>query len=331
MQNSVHEVRAIAKEARDNGAYKCAPRELALAETHIEFTERELDQGDYFRARDHLHIADHNAREAYQPVAARQVRGARRCRPTPTATASPTTSTSARPSPRTRTASRTRTAAPIPTTTRTASPTRPTSARTSRRTRTASRTRTAAPIPTTTTTASSTTIDKCPNEPEDKDGFEDEDGCPDPDNDKDGVLDAADKCPNDPGPPDNDGCPKKYEHIVVTQEKIELKQKIFFDTNKATIQPRSFALLDEVASVLKSRPTMTVRIEGHTDSRGKHEHNMKLSQSRAESVRQHLVGLGIDLSRMEAKGYGPDQPIETNKTAAGREKNRRVEFFITQQ
>ncbi len=168
-------------------------------------------------------------------------------------------------------------------------------------------------------------------EPEDKDGFEDADGCPDPDNDKDGVLDAADKCPNDPGPPDNDGCPKKYEHIVVTQEKIELKQKIFFDTNKATIQARSFSLLEEIAAVLKSRATMTVRIEGHTDSRGKHDHNMQLSQSRAESVRQHLVGLGVDMSRMEAKGFGPDQPIETNKTAAGREKNRRVEFFITQQ
>ena len=76
---------------------------------------------------------------------------------------------------------------------------------------------------------------------------------------------------------------------------------------------------------------MTVRIEGHTDSRGTRKHNMKLSAARAESVRQHLVGLGIDQSRMDAKGYGPDQPIETNKTEAGREKNRRVEFFITQQ
>ena len=173
--------------------------------------------------------------------------------------------------------------------------------------------------------------DKCPIDPEDKDAFEDEDGCPDADNDKDGVLDAADRCPNEPGPPDNEGCPKKFQHIVVTQEKIELKQKIFFDTNKATIQPRSFGLLDEIGSVLKSRPTMTVRIEGHTDSRGKRAHNMQLSQARAESVRQHLVGLGIDSARMEAKGYGPDQPIETNKTVAGREKNRRVEFIITKQ
>jgi outer membrane protein OmpA-like peptidoglycan-associated protein len=264
MENSVREVRTIAKEARDNGAYKCAPRELALADTQIEFTERELAQGDYFRARDHLHVADHNAREAY------------------------------RLSPRARCVA----------------PTVP---------------------PDTDHDGIPDKVDKCPTEPEDKDGFEDADGCPDPDNDKDGVLDAADKCPNDPGPPDNDGCPKKYEHIVVTQEKIELKQKIFFDTNKATIQARSFPLLEEIAAVLKSRATMTVRIEGHTDSRGKHDHNMQLSQSRAESVRQHLVGLGVDMSRMEAKGYGPDQPIETNKTAAGREKNRRVEFFITQQ
>ena len=58
MENSVREVRTIAKEARDNGAYKCAPRELALAETHLEFASTELDQGDYFRAKDHLQIAD---------------------------------------------------------------------------------------------------------------------------------------------------------------------------------------------------------------------------------------------------------------------------------
>jgi OOP family OmpA-OmpF porin len=65
LKSNVREVRAIAKEARDRGAYKCAPRELALAETHVEFADHELDQGDYFRARDHVRIADRNAREAY--------------------------------------------------------------------------------------------------------------------------------------------------------------------------------------------------------------------------------------------------------------------------
>ena len=95
--------------------------------------------------------------------------------------------------------------------------------------------------------------------------------------------------------------------------------------------PQSFALLNEVADVLKSRSTMQVRVEGHTDSRGKRAANMLLSQGRANAVKAYLVGHGIDGSRMVSIGFGPDQPIETNRTAAGREKNRRVEFVILQQ
>jgi outer membrane protein OmpA-like peptidoglycan-associated protein len=175
------------------------------------------------------------------------------------------------------------------------------------------------------------TADKCPNEPEDKDAFEDEDGCPDPDNDKDGLPDGKDKCPNEPGPAESGGCPKKYEHIVVTNEKIELKQKIFFETNKSTIKSQSFGLLAEIANVLQTRPTMRIRIEGHTDTQGPRSRNMTLSQARADAVRFHLEGLGVSRARMESVGFGPDQPIETNRTTAGREKNRRVEFVIVQQ
>ena len=94
---------------------------------------------------------------------------------------------------------------------------------------------------------------------------------------------------------------------------------------------RSHGLLSEIANVLQTRPTMHVRIEGHTDARGTHQHNMNLSQARADAVRLHLMALGIDAGRMDARGFGPDQPIETNRTGAGREKNRRVEFVITQQ
>jgi outer membrane protein OmpA-like peptidoglycan-associated protein len=203
--------------------------------------------------------------------------------------------------------------------------------------------------------------DKCPNEPEDKDGFEDEDGCPDPDNDKDTLLDADDKCPDKagpkenggcpdtdkdgdtvvdrldkcpdvPGPPDNDGCPKPVQKfIVVTKEKIELKQKVHFATDKSTIYPDSFPMLQEVAEVLKSHTTMQVRIEGHTDSRGTLKHNMKLSDARANSVRSFLVGQGVKPEQMEARGYGPTQPIDDNRTARGREANRRTEFMITAQ
>ena len=95
--------------------------------------------------------------------------------------------------------------------------------------------------------------------------------------------------------------------------------------------PTNFGLLDEVAAVLNARTSMQVRIEGHTDSRGGHAYNVRLSQARADSVKAYLVGKGIGSDRMEAKGYGPDQPIDNNKTAAGRERNRRVEFMITQQ
>ncbi|MFI5289368.1 MAG: OmpA family protein, partial [Polyangia bacterium] len=202
-------------------------------------------------------------------------------------------------------------------------------------------------------------VDKCPNQAEDKDGFEDEDGCPDPDNDKDGIADAEDKCPNEagpkenggcpdkdsdgdgvidrldrcptvPGPADNQGCPKQ-KYIVVTKEKIELKQKVHFATNKSRIMPDSFAMLSEIADVLKQRPEIKIRIEGHTDSRGSLKHNMKLSQARADSVRDFLVEKGVDPTRMESRGFGPTQPIDDNRTAKGREMNRRVEFIITAQ
>jgi OOP family OmpA-OmpF porin len=329
LESNVREVRAIAKEAREAGAYKCAPRELALAEANIEFASRELDQGDYFRARDHVHIADRNARLAYQ-----QSHGKCDLPPGPAdrdhdgilddVDKCPD-------QPEDKDGFEDEDGCPDPDNDKDGLADTSDKCPNEPEDKDKFEDEDGCPDPDNDTDGIADATDKCPVDPEDKDGFEDEDGCPDADNDKDGVLDAADRCPNEPGPPDNDGCPKKFQHIVVTQEKIELKQKIFFDTNKATIQPRSFGLLDEIGAVLKSRPTMTVRIEGHTDSRGKRAHNMQLSQARAESVRQHLVGLGIDSARMEAKGYGPDQPIETNKTVAGREKNRRVEFIITKQ
>ncbi|MFH1131065.1 MAG: OmpA family protein [Pseudomonadota bacterium] len=176
--------------------------------------------------------------------------------------------------------------------------------------------------------------DWCPNDPEDWDNFEDQDGCPDKDNDGDKILDAQDKCPNQPedydGDADEDGCPDKYKLVVVTQKKIELKQQIFFATGNTRILPRSFALLDEVATVLNDMPAVRVRIEGHTDSRGSERYNLRLSQGRADSVRKYLVHRGIDPTRMEAVGYGEGRPIEDNRTGPGRAMNRRVEFIITE-
>lgn len=180
--------------------------------------------------------------------------------------------------------------------------------------------------------------DLCPNFAEDKDSVADDDGCPE-DNDGDGIADELDKCPNEAetynGIDDEDGCPEKLKAkslVKVTEQKIEITEKVFFKTNSAKILPKSFNLLDQVASVLKNyKHLRKVRIEGHTDSVGNKRKNKKLSQQRAESVRDYLVEKGVAAERLLVEGVGPDKPISSNKTARGREMNRRVEFVIVEQ
>jgi len=186
------------------------------------------------------------------------------------------------------------------------------------------------------------TNDKCPNTPEDKDGFEDTDGCPELDNDKDGIPDKRDNCPNVPetknGYKDLDGCPDKKPKpkkkpkptkVKVTKTKIEILEKVFFKTGKATIKPKSYPLLREVAMVVNQYPAITkIQVEGHTDSRGKAGYNRRLSQARAESVRDFLIHEGVKAERLVPKGWGEDKPIASNKRSKGRAKNRRVEFVI---
>jgi len=178
--------------------------------------------------------------------------------------------------------------------------------------------------------------DKCPNDPEDKDDFQDEDGCPDPDNDGDGIADTEDKCPNEPGPPDSPqgkGCPRKYTLVKIDREKkrIEIKQKVHFQTAKWRILPRSYGLLNQVAQVLKDYPKMKISIDGHTDNRGSDRYNQRLSENRAGSVRKYLIGKGIDASRMRSIGHGEGKPIASNRTRRGRAANRRVEFNILEE
>ncbi|MCL2625571.1 MAG: OmpA family protein [Cystobacterineae bacterium] len=168
--------------------------------------------------------------------------------------------------------------------------------------------------------------DACPNEP----GIPELKGCPDKDTDGDGIPDRFDSCPFQPGPPENNGCPKKSA-ITITKERLVISDKVYFNTGKATIQKRSNVLLNDIARVIKEHPEIPkVVIEGHTDSTGKYETNLKLSERRAEAVRTYLLKKGVEKDRLEAKGFGPDRPIESNDTAAGRETNRRVEFVIVQ-
>jgi outer membrane protein OmpA-like peptidoglycan-associated protein len=118
----------------------------------------------------------------------------------------------------------------------------------------------------------------------------------------------------------------------VEAKKIVIDQMVHFDFNKYNIKSDSYAILDDVANVLQKNPHVKkVRVEGHTDGIGSDSYNQKLSQRRAESVVDYLVKKGVSPSRLEAVGYGKTRPIATNKTAAGRAQNRRVEFNVTEQ
>jgi outer membrane protein OmpA-like peptidoglycan-associated protein len=174
--------------------------------------------------------------------------------------------------------------------------------------------------------------DACPDIP----GVQSEDaaknGCPTDDKDQDGIPDAIDSCPEEKGfphtEPDKHGCPRA---VRVTKEEVLLLQQIQFDFDEATIDPGSQPILDEVAQALKDHPEiLSVEVQGHTDEQGTQEYNKRLSQRRADAVRQALVRRGIAADRLSAKGYGREVPLDNNQTEEGRKKNRRVEFKIVQ-
>jgi outer membrane protein OmpA-like peptidoglycan-associated protein len=110
--------------------------------------------------------------------------------------------------------------------------------------------------------------------------------------------------------------------------KITFDSGILFDVNKADLRPAARANLEELAKILQKYPDTNVLVEGHTDSTGTEEHNLVLSNSRAESVRHYLVTLGTATSRFSTVGYGESQPIASNDTAEGRQANRRVEIAV---
>lgn len=174
-------------------------------------------------------------------------------------------------------------------------------------------------------------LDKCPNDIEDFDKFQDDDGCPDVDNDKDGIPDLKDKCPNEPetfnNHEDQDGCPdEKPEKPKSAMPKHQILHGIVFKSGRADLSYESFQYLDPVVKELRKYPQIEIEVRGHTDSLGKYATNMKLSQMRADAVKQYIVSKGIDPSRLRAVGFGPSSPIADNRTAAGRAKNRRIEI-----
>ncbi|MCB0619614.1 MAG: OmpA family protein, partial [Saprospiraceae bacterium] len=158
-------------------------------------------------------------------------------------------------------------------------------------------------------------LDRCP----DVAGPDSAGGCPD--DDGDGIDNATDRCPNTAGPATSDGCP---EISGADKEKLELaKQAVEFETSNAVLLPESYAVLDDIADILRRYADFKLRIGGHTDSVGSSRTNLELSEQRAKACYDYLVSKGIDPARMSYIGYGETKPIANNKYKEGRAQNRR--------
>jgi len=180
----------------------------------------------------------------------------------------------------------------------------------------------------------------CPIPDTDKDGINDEEdkcptvsgvaryqGCPVPDTDGDGVNDEEDKCPKLAGPKENQGCPVINDEVkkIVTYA----ANNIYFVTGSYKLLSKSNKGLDEVVAIMKKNPDMKLAIDGHTDDVGSNEMNQRLSDNRAGTVKAYFVSQGVEESRLTAVGHGETMPVVDNKTAANRQKNRRVEMKLS--
>lgn len=154
-------------------------------------------------------------------------------------------------------------------------------------------------------------------------------GCP-VDADGDGVPNGKDACPETPSGEavDAKGCPepKATQSAKLTGAGTWLYEDIKFDSGSANIKPGSYAVLAEIAGVLKQNPKLKVEIQGHTDSAGSRALNNKLSSDRADAVKAHLIEDGVNPDQLTAAGYGPSKPLVSNDTLEGRARNRRVEL-----
>lgn len=148
-----------------------------------------------------------------------------------------------------------------------------------------------------------------------------------PDRDGDTIPDNIDHCPDVAGKMDTWGCPA-YQNVVVHQDKLVLKEKLYFAWDDAALEPASYPLLDDVAQAMRDNPGFRVQVEGHASSEGGDEHNQDLSERRAETVLAYLVDHGVARDRLVSKGFSSSVPVDTNTTLAGRENNRRVEFVV---
>lgn len=185
--------------------------------------------------------------------------------------------------------------------------------------------------------------DGCPPPPDgDADGFQDArdecpevagvapNGCPDLDADNDGILIDVDACPDAPethnGFVDADGCPDEIPEEIIAFEGT--LQGVTFALGSAELDPGSQTTLDSAVAVMQRHPLVRVEISGHTDATGARDRNMSLSEARARAVAEYMTTQGVAASRIQTRGAGPDEPIDSNTTDTGRANNRRIEFSI---
>jgi OOP family OmpA-OmpF porin len=164
--------------------------------------------------------------------------------------------------------------------------------------------------------------DKCPSVKGPKENA----GCPWPDTDGDSVLDKDDKCPEVKGTVANNGCPEVTEDSV--KKLNEYAKTILFNTNKSSFQKQTYPVLEAITAILKEYPSAKFSIEGHTDGDGSAAFNQALSETRAAAVTGYLVEKGVNASRLSTVGFGESKPVGSNKSQAGKAKNRRVEVKL---
>jgi OmpA-OmpF porin, OOP family len=329
----------IVEQAERNGAIRCAPRELAVAKSQLEFATLELDQGFISKANTHLWKAEPNAHAAYflSPPQYCAERGfVEVARPAPgdrDGDGYPDPKDKCPDQPETYQGFEDQDGCPDdPDTDGDGITDTKDSCVMEPEDKDSYLDEDGCPEPDNDLDTLADGSDKCPLEAEDPDGYEDEDGCPDLDNDKDTVADAKDQCPNEIGSTSQEplGCPTKPALVVVTDCEVKITQQIHFEFNKDKIRPESFPVLDAVVEALQKNPAIKIEVQGHTDNKGAAAYNKNLSDRRAKSVMKYLLEHGVEMSRLASHGYGFERPLVDNSTEQNRALNRRVQFVRTE-